>query len=187
MRLCLLYLARVGPFLHRHRRTHRVAGYPLGDPIPILLLFAQQYRTGHIAPGNKPGHSRTVVEDAMHHVAQTFTRVGAVDPCLNAFGTLDFRLHALFQAWKRTDPPSSPSLNPLPLAVLRQAHHLLSGAPSPTPRLAATGNCLVFAFYLLIRPGEYSGLPRHVTDNLFWLNNLGIWIGQHGLDPLATP
>ncbi|KAI2503069.1 hypothetical protein MHU86_11417 [Fragilaria crotonensis] len=49
-------------------------------PHPNSAPLAQQYRTGHIAPGNKPGHSRTVVEDAMHHVAQTFTRVGAVDP-----------------------------------------------------------------------------------------------------------
>ena len=74
-----------------------------GDLIPVLLLFAQRYRSGTIAPRDKPVRSRTV-EDALRHIAQTFARVGSPDPRLNSFGTLDFRLQALFSAWKKLDP-----------------------------------------------------------------------------------
>ena len=34
------------------------------NPLPILLLFAQQYRTGSIAPGRHPVRARTM-EDAV--------------------------------------------------------------------------------------------------------------------------
>ena len=77
------------------------------DPVPILLLFAHQYCTGCIAPGDRPAvRSRTVEDAVRQHVAQAFTRVGTIDPRLSAFGTLDFRLHSHFQhAWKHVDPP----------------------------------------------------------------------------------
>ena len=67
-----------------------------GDRVPILLLFAHRYLTGRIVPREWTVRSRTV-EDAIRHVAQTFTRVGAVDPRLNAFGELDYRLHSILR------------------------------------------------------------------------------------------
>ena len=127
-----------------------------GDPVPILLLFAHRYRTGRIAPSARPVRSRTV-EDAVRHVAQTFTRVGAVDPRLNAFGELDYWLHSLLHAWKKADPPPT-RVKPLPMLVLRQAHRL-ADASIPASRLYAAGDCLLLAFYFLLRPGEYSGTP----------------------------
>jgi hypothetical protein len=102
-----------------------------GDPVPILLLFAQQYRTGRIAPSEKGVRSRTV-EDAVRHVAQAFTRVGAVDPRLNVFGEIDYRLQAVLRTWKKVDPPPT-RVKPLPMLVLRRAHR-------PTGRRGTSAN-----------------------------------------------
>ena len=151
-----------------------------GNPIPVLLLFAHQYRTGRIAPSERRVRSRTV-EDALRHVAQAFARVGGNDPRLNAFGDLDFRLQALLQAWKKTDSPPS-RVKPLPLVVLRKAHAI--SAPYLPLRLAATADCLLLAYFFLLRPGEYSGTPRTTADDLFRIQDVGVWIGHRRLDPL---
>jgi hypothetical protein len=156
-----------------------------GDPVPILLLFAQQYRTGRIAPSERAVRSRTV-EDAVRHVAQTFTRVGAVDPRLNAFGALDFRLQAVLRSWKKADPPPT-RVKPLPMLVLRRAHHLAEANLHVSPRLFAAGDCLILAFYFLLRPGEYSGTPRTAADDLFRFQDIGVWIGQRRLDVVSCP
>ena len=155
-----------------------------GDPVPILLLFAHQYRTGRIAPSDRPVRSRTV-EDAVRHVAQTFSRMGAMDPRLNRFGDLDFRLHAVFQSWKKADPPPT-RVKPLPLVLLRTAH-TLSLAPPPGVRLPPTGDCLLLAYFFLLRPGEYCGIPRTEADDLFRVQDVGAWIGHRRLDPLHCP
>ncbi|KAI2502175.1 hypothetical protein MHU86_12311 [Fragilaria crotonensis] len=155
-----------------------------GDLVPVLLLFAQQYRTGRISPSDRPVRSRTV-EDAVRQVAQAFTRVGANDPRLNSFGDLDFRLRALLQAWKRADPPPT-RVKPVPLSLVRQAHTLSSAAP-PDSGLAAAGDCLLLAYYFLLRPGEYSGHPRTTEDDLFRLQDVGVMIGHRRLAPLTCP
>ncbi|KAI2491001.1 hypothetical protein MHU86_23569 [Fragilaria crotonensis] len=156
-----------------------------GDHVPNLLLFAHQYRTGRIAPSDRPVRSRTV-EDAVRHVAhQAFTRVGAVDPRLNTIGDVDFRLHALFHSWKKSDPPSL-RVKPLPLLVLHHAHRLAATTPNDSPTHAA-GDYLLLAFYFLLRPGEYSGTPQTDADDLFRVQDTGVWIGHRRLNPLLCP
>lgn len=70
--------------------------------------------------------------------------------------------------------------------MLRQAHILAMGAP-PGSLLSATGDCLVLAFYFLLRPGEYSGAPRTTADDLFRIQDVGVWIGHRRLDPCRCP
>ena len=111
--------------------------------------------------------------------------MGSPDPRLNSFGELDYRLQALFRSWKNRDPPPS-RVKPLPLVVLRKAHHEALVA-APTLRLAPTGDCLLLAYFFLLRPGEYSGVPRTVADDLFRVQDVGVWIGQRRLDPLLCP
>ena len=156
-----------------------------GDRVPLLLLFAHQYRTGRIAPSERAVRSRTV-EDAVRHVAQTFTRVGAVDPRLNVFGELDYRLQAVLRTWKKADPPPT-RVKPLPMLVLRRAHTLAEANLTVSPRLFAAGDCLILAFYFLLRPGEYSGAPRTADDDLFRFKDVGVWLGHRRLDPLTCP
>jgi hypothetical protein len=90
-------------------------------------------------------------------VGQAFARVGAIDPRLNAFGVVDVRLSSLFQAWKKADPPPT-RVKPLPLQIVHGAFQLalLSG----TPLALAAADCMVVAFYFLLRPGEYAGAPK---------------------------
>ena len=133
------------------------------------------------------------MEDAVRHVAQTFTRVGAVDPrlnafgpCLNAFGELDYRLQAVLRTWKKADPPPT-RVKPLPMLVLRRAHRLVEANMHVSPRLFTAGDCLILAFYFLLRPGEYSGTPRTAADDLFRFQDVGVWIGNRRLDPLSCP
>jgi len=47
----------------------------LEDPVALIQVFAHRYRTGDIAPSGRGVRSRTV-EDAVRHVAQTFSSVG---------------------------------------------------------------------------------------------------------------
>ncbi|KAI2505100.1 hypothetical protein MHU86_9288 [Fragilaria crotonensis] len=109
------------------------------------------YRTGRIAPSDRPVRSRTV-EDAVRHVAQAFTRVGAVDPRLNTIGDVDFRLHALFHSWKKSDHPSL-RVKPLPLLVLHHAQRFSD--PARGWRLSSVG---------VLLPLAPRGLQRHTAD-----------------------
>ena len=118
-------------------------------------------------------------------MAQAFARVGAPDPRLNSFGELDFRLQAVFRSWKKSDPPPT-RVKPLPLVVLRQAHSD-SMLPAAPVRLPPTGHCLLLAYFFLLRPGEYSGVPLTAVDDRFRVQDVGVWIGHRRLDLLSCP
>lgn len=111
--------------------------------------------------------------------------MGADDPRLNSFGAVDFRLQSLFAAWKRVDPPPT-RVKPMPFSVLRHAHTHAMAQP-PGSRASASGDCLLLAYYFLLRPGEYSGVPRTDADDLFRLQDVGVLIGHRRLAPLTCP
>lgn len=151
--------------------------------VTLLQLFAQRYRQGHLSPSRRPVRARTV-EDALRTVAQTFTRVGADDPRLTPLGDLDFRLASLLRAWQRTDEPPTRT-KPIPLHVVSMAHQLVL-APG-TASAHALADCLVLAYYFLLRPGEYAGTPVPGGDNLFRLQDVSLWHHSTPLDHLAGP
>ena len=117
-------------------------------------------------------------------MGQAFARVGALDPRLNHFGDVDVRLSSLFTAWKKADAPPS-RVKPLPLQIVHGAYHVARLSPSPLAHAAA--DCMVIAFYFLLRPGEYAGTPKHADDDLFRLQDLGLWIGNRRLDVFTCP
>jgi hypothetical protein len=108
-----------------------------------------------------------------------------MDPRLNSFGKVNHRILALFCAWKKADPPPS-RVKPLSMTVLRKAHHQAL-ANLATSRLHAAGDCLLLAFFFFVQPGEYSGTPRTAVNDLFRVQDLGVWIGHRRLDPLTCP
>src|SRR6476620_10313747 len=61
------------------------------DPIPYLQVFAQQWRSGKLAPRGQPVQCGSV-DEALRSVGQTFASLGAHDIRFNSFGKLDFRL-----------------------------------------------------------------------------------------------
>lgn len=124
------------------------------------------------------------MEDALRSVGQAFAGLGAPDPRLNQFGALDFRLTALLGAWKKADAPPT-RIKPLPLQLVHAAITIAHRDGTPLAQCAA--ECLVVGFYFLLRPGEYTGVPRHQCDDLFRLQDVSLWIGTRKLDPLTCP
>ena len=59
--------------------------------------------------------------------------------------------------------------------------------PSLDLCISPAGDCLLLAFFFLLRPGEYSGLPVTASNDLFRLQDVGVWIGHRRLDPLHSP
>ena len=137
-----------------------------------------------VAPGRRPVRSRTVEDTVRRAVGQAYASMGGPDPCLNMHGALDFRITSLYRAWNKTeDPPSR--VKPLPLTLLSKTVDLAHQEQSPAARVAA--ECLVLAFYFLLRPGEYLGIPNEAINHLFRLRDLKLWVGSRALDLSTCP
>jgi hypothetical protein len=136
----------------------------LRDKIPILQVFALRYRTGEISKSGLPVRSGAV-SDALLHVAQAFTRLGAPDPRFNAFGQLDSRLTSLYTAWRNADPPPR-RVKPIPIQILHHAHHRATHAG--TEASATIVDLAWLGFFFLLRPGEYcacrTSAPLRLVD-----------------------
>ena len=131
----------------------------LQDPVALLQVFAQRYRTGTIAPKSKPVRSRTV-EDALRSVGQTFAGLGKPDPRLTSTGNIDFRIQRMLSSYKKKDPPPN-RVKPIPVQVLRRIMAVAHAAPTPG-NLAIADMCSI-AFFYLLRPGEYTVSPSEST------------------------
>jgi hypothetical protein len=150
------------------------------DPIPILQVFARQYRTGAIAASHTPVGARTV-ENALRAVGQTLAALGLRDPRLTPGGVLDIRLARQLATYAKEDPPPARA-KPVPLQVITHAAHLCHLAN--TPKSNAIADMLLIAFYFLLRPGEYahSSSPDATP---FRLRDVHLLIGTHRLDHFA--
>ena len=51
----------------------------------------------------------------------------------------------------------------------------------------AAADTLTVGFFYLLRPGEYLGNPNDLTDDLFRLRDLSLWVGSRALDHLTCP
>jgi hypothetical protein len=51
----------------------------------------------------------------------------------------------------------------------------------------AIADILPLGVFFLLRPGEYMGKPQHLTDDLFRLQDLRLWVGNRALDHLICP
>ena len=119
--------------------------------------------------------------DAVRAVGQAYARMGTPDPRLDRHGQLDFRLSTLYRAWLAADDPPS-RVKPLPLSLVAQVCRL--AALDNTVHAGAASDCLIAAFYFLLRPGEYLGTPRPTQ---FRLGDVRFWIGSRALDHFACP
>jgi hypothetical protein len=143
------------------------------DPVHLLQVFANKYRTGEIAPRGKPVKSRTV-EGALRAVGQTFTSLGSLDPRLTASGHHDFRLKRQLNGYKRQDSPPK-RVKPIPLIVLLNVMGLASTAN--TIEGLAIADMIAIAFFLLLRPGEYTA-PKQ-DNSPFRLQDVLLTVGPN--------
>ena len=145
-------------------------------------MFAERYRTGKLAPRNKPVKSRTV-EGALRAVGQAFTSMGAPDPRLTSSGKTEFRLARQLRGYSKADDPPS-RVKPIPIQVIHHAANL--ARQHGTIESQAIMNMICMAFFFLCRPGEYTA-PTH--DNTpFRLCDVTFYIGlRRILAPDASP
>ena len=152
------------------------------DPILLLQVFADRYRTGQIAPHRKPVKSRTV-EGALRAVGQAFASVGAPDPRLTPTGKTEFRLARQLRSYAKADDPPN-RVKPIPVQVIHHAANL--ARQHGTVESQAVVNMICMAFFFLCRPGKYT-VPT--CDNTpFRLCDVMFYIGlRRVLAPNATP
>jgi hypothetical protein len=151
------------------------------DPILLLQVFAQRYRTGQLAPRGRPVKSRTV-EGALRAVGQAFTGVGANDPRLTTRGTTEFRLGRQLRGYAKADPPPD-RVKPVPISVVYHAANIAQ--QHGTAESLAVIHMLCIAFFFLCRPGEYTAptadnAPFRLQDVTFYVGNRRV------LAPTAT-
>ena len=74
------------------------------DPVPILNIFARDYRTGDITPTSSPVRSRTA-EDAVRSIGQALAALGLADPRYGKDGKIDIRLRFQIRCYTNQNPP----------------------------------------------------------------------------------
>jgi len=124
------------------------------DPVPLLQVFAIQYRSGRISASSHATRKHHV-EEALHAIGQTQAGLGLPNPRLAHFSDkLDFRLRRQLATFQRLD--SAPNgVKPIPLPVL------IFATAAATQRLAVIGP--VLADMLIIAFFSFYGLENTST------------------------
>jgi hypothetical protein len=154
----------------------------LTDPVPLLQLFARQYRTGAVAPKQRKVSAKTVGK-AIRAVGQTLAALGRTDPRLTAKGTLDLRITKQLAAYAKEDPPPQ-RVRPVPISILRQAVEYRLLADSPKANTIA--HMLLLGFYFMLRPGEYAFTDSNESTP-FRLKHIHLFAANRRLNHLTGP
>jgi hypothetical protein len=152
------------------------------DPIPLLRLFAHQYRAGVVAPSGAQVRSRTV-EGALRAVGQTLASLGLPDPRLQPSGHLDIRLQRQLSAYKKMDDPPT-RVKPVPFPLIVQT--INSNKLFHTPFADAVANMLLLGFFFLLRPGEYAD-TNNPNSSPFRLCDVHMLINHQRLNTFHAP
>ncbi|MGH9726648.1 MAG: hypothetical protein ACRD41_16445, partial [Candidatus Acidiferrales bacterium] len=114
-------------------------------------------------------------------MGQTFARMGAKDPRLNAFGEIDFRIKRQLREYARTDDPPA-RVKPIALPVLHFAY--ASASASGLYEDIAIADVIYLAFFFLLRPGEFTTGPTN--SHPFRLKDVQLWLGGQRVDILQV-
>ena len=94
-----------------------------------------------------------MVTDTIRLVGQRFAGMGAIDPCLNLFGKIDFRLGQQLRSYTKSDPPKN-WVKPLPVCIVVSALKFAAGDAHGSPALLSIANLMCIAFFFCLHPGE---------------------------------
>jgi len=145
------------------------------DKVQILQVFGRRVRTGKFAAGNAPVKSSWIDKITYGQLGQTFLKLGHLDPRLNSSGNVDFRIQRTLSAYTKEDPPPN-RVKPVP--VLRHIFHVASTMNNAYFQCLA--DMIGFAFFFLLRPGEYTNSPSDSTP--FEFRDVQMFRGQQRLD-----
>ena len=151
------------------------------DPVAIIQVFAERWRTGQIAPLGNAVRSRTV-ENALRAIGQTLASVGAEDLRFDSRGKLEYRLQQQLKGYKRIDPPPT-RVKPIPFTLLN--HTNLVSNLSNDPMSHAAADLATLGFFFLLRPGEHTHPPKNSTSQPFRLLDVTFQFGNQSY-PAAT-
>ena len=140
------------------------------DPIPFMLAYMQEYRTGIVAPQGKPVRARTP-EEAIRFVRQTLEIVAKYDPGFNVnTRKIDKRLSNIWKQWKQEDPPPD-RVKPVPMAILHKAQAIAD--KTGCLALTVTARMMWVGLFFLGRPGEYCAARE--AQNFFRLRHVKLF------------
>jgi hypothetical protein len=106
------------------------------DPIPLLQVFAEHLRSGHLTPSHDPIRSRSV-EDYVGSISQEIASLSAHDPQMMVNGKSERRLKKQLKGYARQDAPSE-YIKPIPTPLVTAA--MAEAYTYPDPLLCATGD-----------------------------------------------
>ena len=86
------------------------------EHVPILNIFARDYRTGDITTTSSPVRSRTA-EDAVQSIGQVLAALGLANPRYWKDGKIDIRLRFQLRFYTKQDPPPN-QVKPVFIIVL---------------------------------------------------------------------
>eukprot|EP00978_Attheya_sp_CCMP212_P020134 scaffold57235_cov58-Attheya_sp.AAC.8 len=147
--------------------------HDVDDPIPLLQVFARQYRDGCLTLCGKPVRSRTM-EETVRAIGCTFVLLGTQNPRLNLFGQVDERLGWLLAQWHQEDPEPG-RVKPISIYVLYQMDAQALAGHTPAQLAIAD----------MIWVGEYTTASE--GSHPFWCQDAQLWIGQITLDSNTAP
>jgi hypothetical protein len=140
----------------------------------LFMAFAVALRQGRFHNGKQVRGAE--IERALLHCAKLMVAQGLCDPRRATPGdhNLDPAIANYYKRCKRDDPPSLPQ-QALPSSTIRWiVAHLGS---SPVKRISLTAHLVVFAFFFLLRVGEYTfsretrqTIPLRKQDIRLWRN-----------------
>ena len=135
------------------------------DPIIILTGFAARVRSGFYGWGKRVGVQS--VSDALGAISKTIEMGGGVSPIYREPGKYLLPLERMVESYRRQDPPPIPQLA-VPVLVAESCYET-GNQKNATPRMRATGELSIIAFYFLLRIGEYT-MPSRIHER--WDNRL---------------
>jgi hypothetical protein len=124
-------------------------------------------------PRHKPVKARTV-EDGLRAVGQAHARLGAPDPRKDSHGGIDFQI----KAYKKYDAPPK-RVKPVPILIIILFASQVFGDTRSDEDMAIA-DMITIDFFLLLRPGDYTGT---LSDNAaFKMQDVGLYIQGCKLD-----
>jgi hypothetical protein len=121
------------------------------DPVPMIQVFGERYRDGHLSPLHNPVKA-IAVEDGLHAVGQAHTQLGAPDPRKNSHGGIDFWIQRQIKPYKKDDAPPR-CVKPIPVIIIIFITAQAFGDTCSEEEMAIA-DMITIAFFFLLRPGD---------------------------------
>jgi hypothetical protein len=148
------------------------------DRIDLLITFAQWIRAGNGGNGHQVRCAS--VQVALRAIGATFELAGQANPTYRSEGRYWLALERQLEAFRRADPPATPKLA-VPVSLVN--HLNVVGLHSTDPKIKASSDLCLIAFYFLLRIGEYTAGAKNRRTTPFKACDITFWDKSHNIIP----